>query len=403
MIYDIEKKLYYLIIDNTFCEVANAKYNDTLNLLGYDQSNIIPVKNLNSFKDNLEPNKRLNCPIYNYRVGFNLCKSFREKVLFRIKYNSNYLDIDLIETVHSIGYHINPSIIPFNKKILLIRNNDNRFILTNHHFKELSIVKYDTDEKFTSDDVNIRIILKPNEKDSYLLVYTYIESKFKHHTEIRTFYYNSDDNTYTITSPVRLLVNDPQPGDYVPFTYEDEIYFITQINPLQVIKLSDKQYFSNNKDIEIVETIDISNRKCRNKDSIYWDYGEMSGGTPAVYISDYGYLAFFHSIVDICRPQYFMGAYIFSDSIPFKLLKISYQPIINRELIIDTRESEDGKSIIYPMSFFLIDEFGEVIHDTSNDIKPYKVILSLGFNDTKAMVVTLNFNELLSSLISVDC
>lgn len=65
-----------------------------------------------------------------------------------------------------------------------------------------------------------------------------------------------------------------------------------------------------------------------------WNWGELRGGTPAVRIGD-EYLAFFHSSKPVVTAQsggkrmqhYVMGAYTFSAEPPFKITRISPEPL----------------------------------------------------------------------------
>ena len=69
-----------------------------------------------------------------------------------------------------------------------------------------------------------------------------------------------------------------------------------------------------------------------------WKYGDLRGGTPAIKINNSFYLSFFHSSND--PPEsgenvlktYVMGAYTFCINPPFKILRISSQPIIHNTM-----------------------------------------------------------------------
>lgn len=60
-----------------------------------------------------------------------------------------------------------------------------------------------------------------------------------------------------------------------------------------------------------------------------WQYGEPRGGTPPIRIGD-EYWSFFHSSVVWQKPKrrYYMGAYTFSASPPFELLRMTAEPIL---------------------------------------------------------------------------
>ena len=109
--------------------------------------------------------------------------------------------------------------------------------------------------------------------------------------------------------------------NWVPFEYNDELMLGYSIFPHKILRLIPGT--------EICETYCKSFSKCN------WKWGEIYGGTPALKVDD-NYLGFFHSSIDISTVQsqeeemahYFMGAYLFSASSPFKVTHISPEPII---------------------------------------------------------------------------
>ena len=74
-----------------------------------------------------------------------------------------------------------------------------------------------------------------------------------------------------------------------------------------------------------------------SKSCIDWQWGELRGGTPALFDGTQ-YLAFFHSSKKMtsihsptkAAPHYFMGAYTFSARFPFEITSMSPQPIIGK-------------------------------------------------------------------------
>lgn len=119
--------------------------------------------------------------------------------------------------------------------------------------------------------------------------------------------------------------------NWVPFLYNDTIYFIQRINPMHVLRVDSSvdptDWANSDLRMKIVSAADIV--------TIPWNYGEIRGGTNAILIDDF-YLAFFHSRHYLPyngnRITYFMGAYTFSCRPPFTLLSISPQPIIHETL-----------------------------------------------------------------------
>eukprot|EP01035_Chromulina_nebulosa_P021876 gene21876-28319_t len=130
-----------------------------------------------------------------------------------------------------------------------------------------------------------------------------------------------------------------------------------------------------------------------------WKYGEIRGGTPARYIPGYGYLGFFHSAYYMCHYIYVIGAYIFSSTLPFRLLKMSHYPIVHNELIYDFANWNHGMSVVFPMSYYMEDRDGNIV----NDQVPHTIVISAGYNDTDGIIIRIDFNKLVDSLIDVSC
>mmetsp|Transcript_13002 Transcript_13002/g.11783 ORF Transcript_13002/g.11783 Transcript_13002/m.11783 type:complete len:101 (+) Transcript_13002:50-352(+) len=99
-----------------------------------------------------------------------------------------------------------------------------------------------------------------------------------------------------------------------------------------------------------------------------------------------------------------MGAYVFSHSIPFHMLKMSHQPIIN-DLLFTPHSQTTNKyhwNVLFPMSFYLEDHQGNIIKDL-NDIIPSTVVISAGVDDTYGVIIRLDYQTLLDSLTDVVC
>lgn len=111
--------------------------------------------------------------------------------------------------------------------------------------------------------------------------------------------------------------------NWVPFDYQGHLFFAYSLNPHRI--------FSLNKNEHACDTISLT------EGQIYWPWGELRGGTPALLCEGY-YISFFHSSTEISSdqsdgqivPHYFMGAYLFNSSPPFNIVAISQDPIIAR-------------------------------------------------------------------------
>jgi hypothetical protein len=114
--------------------------------------------------------------------------------------------------------------------------------------------------------------------------------------------------------------------NWVPFMYNDTLHLIQYINPLHIVRLNE---FKN-------ESIDVSHQSERV--ILGWPEfcGFLRGGTNAILMNrnnESFYLAFFHSHGKMPnerrRKTTFFGAFTFTSSPPFKLLKTSKNPIVN--------------------------------------------------------------------------
>ena len=123
-----------------------------------------------------------------------------------------------------------------------------------------------------------------------------------------------------------------------------------------------------------------------------WLWGEMRGGTPALYIKSMnGYLAFFHSsgkITSSFTLTYVMGAYIFDKLPPFHIKYISMEPLLHPTMINETLKwaYKAVDYIIFPMSYII-----------NNDI----IYLSYGKNDLSSWILKLDKNKLFQNLKKV--
>jgi predicted GH43/DUF377 family glycosyl hydrolase len=123
-----------------------------------------------------------------------------------------------------------------------------------------------------------------------------------------------------------------------------------------------------------------------------WLWGEMRGGTPALYIKSMdGYLAFFHSsgkLTSSFTLTYVMGAYIFNKLPPFHIKYISREPLLHSTMINETLKwaYKAVDYIIFPMSYII-----------KNDI----IYLSYGKNDLSSWILKLDKNKLFQNLKKV--
>src|SRR3989344_4128724 len=132
--------------------------------------------------------------------------------------------------------------------------------------------------------------------------------------------------------------------------------------------------------------------------NIYWSWGDLRGGTPALNIGD-EYLAFFHSSKKMQTANsnekkmihYVMGAYTFSLQYPFSIVKISQDPIIGENFYrgptYPTSKNWSSMRGIFPGGFVMDEQAIWVVY---------------GRQDHELGVVKLDRQKLLESLIPVS-
>lgn len=127
---------------------------------------------------------------------------------------------------------------------------------------------------------------------------------------------------------VPFLLPDVQPVSNARSSLADRlrrVFFVQRINPMVVVQLGD---FHLNADKDMVATAHVVSIASMGHSS--YRYGEFRGGTNAVDLGD-RFLAIFHSTAVLPKAStktYFMGAYTFSKTSPFRLLAISSEPVV---------------------------------------------------------------------------
>jgi predicted GH43/DUF377 family glycosyl hydrolase len=136
---------------------------------------------------------------------------------------------------------------------------------------------------------------------------------------------------------------------------------------------------------------------CTSKGSIVWEWGELRGGTPALYDEEAGeYLAFFHSCMNMATVHsdgekvlhYFMGAYTFSREPPFQITRISPEPIVGKGFYHGEIYEPYWQPVrvVFPCGYFADGQY---------------VWISYGRQDHELWVVKIDKRALLESLIQV--
>lgn len=195
------------------------------------------------------------------------------------------------------------------------------------------------------------------------------------------------ENNRTLT-PIKVGPRRRHEKNWTPFIYKGELHFIVDINPMFVVKLSGDMFTTIAGLRQMVEFVSNSTLK-----SMTWKYGILRGGTNAILVDEWTYLALFHSQAKVPGSQmstYFMGAYTFTSQPPFQLLAVSRFPIVHPSLYSGPtfnlyRRKAASNYIVFPMSLFL-----------GRD--PAYVYVSLGTQDRFGWIARLNKKELLASL-----
>jgi predicted GH43/DUF377 family glycosyl hydrolase len=99
--------------------------------------------------------------------------------------------------------------------------------------------------------------------------------------------------------------------------------------------------------------------------SVQWAWGQLRGGTPALKVGD-EYLSFFHSSKNMRTTHsagknithYFMGAYTFSSEPPFKITRISSNPIVGKKFYNGpTYKTWKPLRVVFPCGFIPDDKY----------------------------------------------
>ena len=172
--------------------------------------------------------------------------------------------------------------------------------------------------------------------------------------------------------------------NWVPFVHEDSIHIVYYLNPPVVLRLPDHELAGAGNDVR-------AELAAAGMLPVRWRYGEMRGGTPAVYDAALGgYIAFFHSHVQVkgdnpfsrgsFQRLYYMGCYVFAAQPPFSIQLISAAPILGLDFY---NVSSPHRQIIWPAGL---------------EVLPDEYIVSYGKNDRDIWMVRLDRREVIKAL-----
>lgn len=224
--------------------------------------------------------------------------------------------------------------------------------------------------------------------ESLFLVYNNVIDPINH-PELRRMHYVElfyDGNRFhpkipqVITQyPNQLLHR--QEKNWTPFQYCNELFLIYTILPHTI--------FYPRKETPVCELYTETTQ------DLFWPWGVLRGGTPALKIEDQ-YLSFFHSSTHLPSLHsegkkmlhYFMGAYTFSAEPPFQITQISPHPIIGKTFYTGPAyKTWKPLRVVFPGGF---------IYDQTS------IWIVYGKQDFEMWVVQLDRKKFFESLIPVD-
>jgi len=179
----------------------------------------------------------------------------------------------------------------------------------------------------------------------------------------------------------------PVEKNWVPFEYPENggaLHYIYSTSPYKIIKVDSS---------DLCSATTVCSMPSEKLDAIWAknEWGEIRGGTPARLV-DGVYITLFHSWKYHQEQKsyyYVMGAYIFQDQPPFKILAITPNPIFFKN-IYSARHRVKNLHVLFPTGFAI-------------ERKNNKVLLhvSCGENDTSVRIVSIDRDALLKSMVLV--
>lgn len=190
------------------------------------------------------------------------------------------------------------------------------------------------------------------------------------------------DDHFQLSSPLKLLCEEKynaflQQKNWIPFEWQNGLYFVYSINPHEILSPN------------------LRNGVCyslyKTAPSIHWIYGSLRGSSSAQLV-DGEYLVFFHSGAKIRSPasydwklwHYFMGAYTFSAEPPFKITKMTPQPIMHEDFYTPSYRE---KRVVFPGGFV---------------VDGPHIYVAYGKDDCEIWIATLDKEELKKTLVPVQ-
>lgn len=135
---------------------------------------------------------------------------------------------------------------------------------------------------------------------------------------------------------------------------------------------------------------------CKSFSKNDWQWGVLRGGTPA-HLIEGEYLSFFHSSIEMTSIQsegekclhYFMGAYTYEKEPPFKITKISPEPIVGKNFYNGPKYAYYWKpcQVVFPGGYTYDEKY---------------IWVAFGKHDHEVWITKLDKKNLLNSLIYIN-
>lgn len=316
---------------------------------------------------------------------------------------------NIIHDIQHIGYYTNPSVLKFQGRSLLVTGSNNgkanskateqgllefRWLNTTRHpllrspEKYLGVVTTEVEPLATrvyGEDP--RVIMLGHDRFQVYFVNPFVPVTRIGMMEVALNYTSRTLEVVRAHKEIQPPVREQRQKNWTPFVHKvndtDVVYLVTQVNPLVVVRptLRDGELHA-----EIVSTDALA--------EVDWPYGLIRGGTNAVLLHNRGeYLSFMHSkgiLPGGSMNTYFVGAYTFSATAPFRLLGISALPMMPGEFYTGAWSPMKNARIDYcffPTSIYL--EGGDIV-------------MTAGFQDSNGFVMRLALKSVLDTLVPVS-
>lgn len=315
---------------------------------------------------------------------------------------------NIIRDIQHLGYYTNPSVFKFQGRSLLVTGSNNakanskmtehglmefRWLNTTRHpfrssEKHLGIVTTEVeslDKKVYGEDP--RVIMLGHDRFQIYFVNPFLPSTRIGMMEVALNYTSREVEVVKTFPLIHPPVGQERQKNWTPFLHKvngtDAVYLVQQVNPLIVVQpvLRD----SGELHAEIISTDALA--------EVDWPYGLIRGGTNAILLPNRGeYLSFLHSKGVLPGGQmntYFVGAYTFSATAPFRLLGVSAMPMMPWEFYTGAWSPMKNARIDYCF-------FPTTIYMEGSDI-----VMSAGFQDNSGYLMRVALKSVLDTLVPV--